>query len=125
MTKWKKNRDKDNSLKYIGYNIGYQTFTWDTVVMISEVYISSYKGDIEAFFEIEFINKSKIRIDKKLEPIMITKKSFFWGKTQVIETDAKKYVDRECKDIKEVYYLRERAKNAFYQFKRVTLKVGM
>ena len=116
---WKRKR----SLKYIAYNIGYHTFTWDMVTSISDVYINiNDPKKVKAYYSITLINGKDIKVDLELKTRYIETKKWFGRIEKLTETDAQKYFDTPCKELVNVEESRELTKKAFFKFKRITLK---
>ncbi len=116
---WRRKRE----LKYIGYSTGHATFTWDMVVGLSDVYISTQDPlEVYAFYNILLISGKTIVVSGGLDTRYALKKGWLGIAKKVPIEESRVFFDKPCTSLKNIVRGRALAKNAFYKFKKITLK---
>ena len=116
---WQRKR----SLKYVGYNLAYHIFTWDTVISISDVYIGIEEPlKVEAYYTINFTSGKHLRKDARLPTQYTLTRGIFKMKKNVPVTSADVYFNAPCEALIKIEESRIKAVRAFIKFKHITLK---
>ena len=120
---WQEKRKLKRDLKYIGYKIRYNTFTWDNVIRVTDVYVNTQDPEkVLAYYEIHFTNGQPLVVSEFLETRTEEKKGVFYGTNIVSLTTSQPYFDKPCEVLQEIRQSRKDTVKAFFNFKRYTLK---
>ena len=120
----RKQWQQQQTLKYVGYSIKNQSFSWEYVERIGELLIHPITRQVN--FYIYFVSGEKLEItytDWFLDPIYIMKKKIFFTQ-KVISTNIQNYFNNSVQ-LKDIKVFRETLVNNFYTFKRSYLKKGL
>lgn len=105
------------TLPYIGCTLANNTFTWDSVECIGEIYII----ELRAVFRVHFNSGEYIEYDYPnydLEPDYIEVKALFGLPKKVKIESPQHYFDRNCDKLKELQAIRKRAVKALFEYKQ-------